>query len=244
MEKAKKEELAKVMGERLKELRKATTDLGQKDVAAELGITKQAVSNYESGRNIPDVLVLIDLANYYSCSVDYLLGREEKMSQSAVDYTERASVNALLDSLNTIAEDEGDYLVESLAENINALAISNGNPQRRDFIACIGELIDLLTEYIEASTACGKRLSRQITEKNLTAEDVAVELARFNGFDDISQVMDDIRRTGIKAILSFSVNAKKALRIRTGWRNAQKEVATVKKKEYEKRFVEFMNRED
>ena len=54
MEKLNKDTLANTVGTRLKELRKAMTDLGQKDVAGDLGITKQALSNYESGRNLPD----------------------------------------------------------------------------------------------------------------------------------------------------------------------------------------------
>ena len=41
MGKTSKEDLASIVGQRLKELRKAKTDLGQKDVADEIGITKQ-----------------------------------------------------------------------------------------------------------------------------------------------------------------------------------------------------------
>ena len=39
MGKTSKEDLASIVGQRLKELRKAKTDLGQKDVADEIGIT-------------------------------------------------------------------------------------------------------------------------------------------------------------------------------------------------------------
>ena len=243
MGRAKKEELAKVMGQRLKELRKATTDLGQKEVAAELGITKQAISNYESGRHIPDFPVVVDLANYYSCSVDYLLGLDDKINRSAIKYSERPSVNALLHALDEVAEDEGDYLVAALTGTIKAASIRKRNPQRRVFIAYTGECLDLLTEYIEVSTVSGNQLLEQAKEKSLNIEDVAVELARFSSFDDVYELIEEIRRTGIKAVLSFSANAKKALRIRTGWRNTEKEKASAKKEKYEKRFIEFMDRE-
>ena len=50
MGKTSKEDLASIVGQRLKELRKAKTDLGQKDVADEIGITKQANEKSKGGQ--------------------------------------------------------------------------------------------------------------------------------------------------------------------------------------------------
>ena len=86
MEKLNKDTLANTVGTRLKELRKAMTDLGQKDVAGDLGITKQALSNYESGRNLPDHTTLVALAKYYSCTTDYLYGLTDKTTQKVTNY--------------------------------------------------------------------------------------------------------------------------------------------------------------
>ena len=108
MGKTSKEDLASIVGQRLKELRKAKTDLGQKDVADEIGITKQALSSYESGRHLPDQTILIDLAKYYGCTADYLYGLTEKMNPSSTDYSKRDSVNRLILSLDMVAGDEGD----------------------------------------------------------------------------------------------------------------------------------------
>lgn len=214
-----KEDLANMIGERLKELRKAKKDIGQKEVADEIGITKQAMSSYESGRHVPDITILTDLANYYSCSVDYLLGRDEKIVQTAVSNSNRATVNNLVHALDTVTEDEGDYIIDGTTAIINSLSISKANTERKNFIAYIGELQYLLAEYIETSTVSGKRLSEQAKQKTLTPEMVTIATAQFFGYDDFYTLMEDIRRTGLKAAIPFSVNAKKALRIRTGWRS-------------------------
>lgn len=219
MAKTSKENLAGVVGQRLKELRKAKTELGQKEIANELGITKQAISSYESGRHIPDISLLCDLADFYSCSIDYILGREDRANQTSANYSEQNGANDLLHSLDTIAEDEGGFLNNSYTCIINALSISKGNPQRRKFVEHISELLYSLAIYIESSTLSSNRISENASKKNLTPDDVAVEFARFSGFDDISKAMDDIRRDGINALFSFSTEAKKALRIRTGWKN-------------------------
>jgi len=49
-------------------------DLTQKQMAAELGCNREVYRRYEAGiREIP-VWALIKLAQFYDCSVDYLLG--------------------------------------------------------------------------------------------------------------------------------------------------------------------------
>ena len=61
-------------GERLKELR-TNKGITQTVLATEIGVTKQTVSYYERGENLPDVEILNAIANYFEVSADYLLGR-------------------------------------------------------------------------------------------------------------------------------------------------------------------------
>ncbi len=61
------------MYRRIRELRE-DNDLKQKQLAEYLHCTQVAYSRYELGlRDIP-TQVLIDLANYYNISIDYILG--------------------------------------------------------------------------------------------------------------------------------------------------------------------------
>ena len=63
-----------MLAERLKKLRN-DKDVFQKDVASYLGITTSAYGFYEQGERTPDPETLQKLADYFECSVDYLLGR-------------------------------------------------------------------------------------------------------------------------------------------------------------------------
>jgi transcriptional regulator with XRE-family HTH domain len=57
--------------ENLKKLRRAC-GLTQKQVAAQLNVTFQAVSKWETGRAAPDIFVLPALAELLGCRVDDL----------------------------------------------------------------------------------------------------------------------------------------------------------------------------
>lgn len=60
---------------RIKYLRE-NAELTQSEVAKIIGVTQSAYSLYENGlRDIPTD-TLIKLADYYRCSIDYLLGRD------------------------------------------------------------------------------------------------------------------------------------------------------------------------
>ena len=53
-------------------------DLSQSKLAKELNISQRAYSHYESGsRSIP-IEILVQLANYYDTSIDFLVGRTDK----------------------------------------------------------------------------------------------------------------------------------------------------------------------
>ena len=69
--------------ERLKELRKLRK-LSQGDIANILGVTRQAVSQYETGVRKPDYEMMEVLADYFNVDMDYLLGRTDKTTTLAV----------------------------------------------------------------------------------------------------------------------------------------------------------------
>lgn len=61
-------------GDRLANLRKLN-NLTRKELAEIFSISYSALSNYENNERFPDQEMLINIANYFSVSVDYLLGR-------------------------------------------------------------------------------------------------------------------------------------------------------------------------
>ena len=63
------------IGDNIRVLRKKN-GLLQKDLADQLNITRQALSNYEVGKRIPDIFELIRMAEIFKVSVDEIIGRE------------------------------------------------------------------------------------------------------------------------------------------------------------------------
>ena len=72
---------------KLKELR-ISKGIQQKDLAATLGICANTLSQYENGKREPDNDTLVELADYFGVSVDYLLGRiDDKIYDDKHDLT-------------------------------------------------------------------------------------------------------------------------------------------------------------
>jgi transcriptional regulator with XRE-family HTH domain len=61
-------------GEILAELRK-DKGLRQKELAEMLHVSSSTISNYEIGAHYPDIEKLMELADYFNVTTDYLLGR-------------------------------------------------------------------------------------------------------------------------------------------------------------------------
>ena len=69
----------KIFAARLRGLR-AERKLRQQDMADYLGMTLRGYQCYEGERNYPDVEKLMQLADYFGVTTDYLLGRSDSRS--------------------------------------------------------------------------------------------------------------------------------------------------------------------
>ena len=65
------------MYRRIRDLRE-DRDLTQKQIAEILGMSQTGYSKYETGENDIPTQILIQLADFYGTSVDYLLNRTDK----------------------------------------------------------------------------------------------------------------------------------------------------------------------
>lgn len=68
------------LGNKINELRRAK-GMTQEELAAELGVTAAAVSKWEKGNTLPDVLMVCDLADVFAVTVDELLGRSRELKK-------------------------------------------------------------------------------------------------------------------------------------------------------------------
>lgn len=62
---------------RIKDLRE-DRDMRQSDLAQKTGIDQRTISNYETGKTVPDAYALVRLADFFDVSIDYLVGRTEQ----------------------------------------------------------------------------------------------------------------------------------------------------------------------
>lgn len=85
------------LGKNIFELRKAK-GVTQEELAAELGVTAAAVSKWEKGNTLPDVLMVCAIADYFGITTDELLGRDRELKKLvllAVD-EDRELISAIL----------------------------------------------------------------------------------------------------------------------------------------------------
>jgi transcriptional regulator with XRE-family HTH domain len=61
-----------MIGEQIKTLRSAR-NMSQVELASSLNVSKQSVSNWENNNILPSVEIIKQLAQFFSCSSDYLL---------------------------------------------------------------------------------------------------------------------------------------------------------------------------
>lgn len=98
-----------MVGERIKELR-ARKGATQEAMANMLGVSPQAISKWEQNTTMPDISMLVPIADYFGVSVDYLL-REPKNTEVVdpekfVEVTSKKDQNAWRCTVKNISDRE------------------------------------------------------------------------------------------------------------------------------------------
>lgn len=97
-------------------LRKGLT---QSDVAAALGVSSVVYSRYETGKRQPSIDILIQMADIFGVTVDFLLGRQDIEDSTLSDYelqlliaSRKADERAKQDALNMLLAHEANTKTE------------------------------------------------------------------------------------------------------------------------------------
>lgn len=94
-----KEAIDMDMAERLQELRRKA-NYSQEQIADMLGISRQAISKWESGQGKPEIDNIIKLTDIYDVSSDYiLLGKEDKKAIAEPAETENSKTKKTAHSI-------------------------------------------------------------------------------------------------------------------------------------------------
>ena len=75
------------IGAFLKELRN-DNNLTQEQLAEKFGVSQRSVSRWENGNTMPDISILIELADYYEVDLREILNGERKMDIMKEDLKE------------------------------------------------------------------------------------------------------------------------------------------------------------
>lgn len=74
------------IGERIKEARKEN-GMTQQELAQQLNISRSAISNWEIGRNYPDIQMIVSISNLLDVSLDQLLKGDDAVVKKIADDT-------------------------------------------------------------------------------------------------------------------------------------------------------------
>ena len=89
-----------MLGKRLKKLR-IGKDMTQQQLADYLHVSPGSIGMWEHDRREPDIDMLVKLADFYQVTLDYLVGREIKIT---TDDTRKIVLNNIADTLEQLSE--------------------------------------------------------------------------------------------------------------------------------------------
>ena len=114
---------------KLKELRQ-DRNITQGKLAEKLGLSRSTIAMYETGGSEPDLETLKDIASFFNVSVDYLMGREQKIDNNVAGVqmerqTVKIPVYGTIPAGVPIEMIEDSYI--EAYEDINADLLRGGN---------------------------------------------------------------------------------------------------------------------
>lgn len=87
----------------------------QKELAEQIGVKNYIVANWEQGRTEPSLKDLIDLADFFECSIDYLVGRENDFGQVVVMKEVSDEQKKIWCQFDNLTKDKQKVLLELLS---------------------------------------------------------------------------------------------------------------------------------
>lgn len=107
------------VGKRISVLRKKV-NMTQMELADRVGISFQAVSNWERGNSMPDISKLPELAEIFGISVDELIGEKSLLVEAAIN----DNIKECLVTQNPSAEEVADVLPILKPDQVNTIVVN------------------------------------------------------------------------------------------------------------------------
>ncbi len=121
-------EIIQIFSERLKKIRTGA-NLTQQQFANEIGISVAALSYYETGKRVPDIIFLFKVSEYFCIPIDYFLGKTNSIKKENTNISNklRLSDKSIENIQNFIDEtNEGTFNYYESADILNKI-LENSN---------------------------------------------------------------------------------------------------------------------
>ena len=185
------------LSENIKKHRKEMR-LTQEGLAEAFGVTIGAVSKWENGNNVPDIMTLMELANFFNVSVDELLGYD--MSSKNIDdmdrkiedlYHEYRFDEAVVEANNALVRYPHNFIILYRCAEMYFLKYSEGdNDKDRDTAI---ELYQRSMEHLSQNTdtsiseySIRRRIARLYTKKDPKKALEELKQINYDGCNDVS----------------------------------------------------------
>ena len=136
------------IGQFIKKIREENK-LTQKELADKLGVTFQAVSKWENGKNVPDISILKEMSEMFNVDIDEILDGEKKNKKNNNNYIYPIGLVLILISLllfGMIYYNNDDYEFKTITTTCSDFKISGSAAYNKD----------KATIYISNVEFCGK----------------------------------------------------------------------------------------
>lgn len=100
---------------KLQELR-IQAGLTQRELAEKIGVKNYTVANWEQNRTEPSIKDLVDLADFFEVSIDYLIGRENDLGEIIISKNLTDSQIKLLSLFNSLNEERKESILKLLKD--------------------------------------------------------------------------------------------------------------------------------
>lgn len=182
--------------------------LSQRELAERIGVSNQAVSKWENGDNLPDIALLLPLAELLHTTVDALLSAGEGRFRHPVDMTKlHAGIAGLQAALAAFGEESA--LGRRLTEGIQEQTGLRGRPALQD----AQSRETLLAEAVMQRLLEGETLPDSVLEAEIREEKLRQRIIKCRHdcalFADRQQIYDDFRP-------SYPKEAVQLIRAHTG----------------------------
>lgn len=119
----------KTIGQRIKACRKEAGFKNQDDFGfalkndGENGYDRKTISKWESGANVPQLDVLLDMCGLFNCELGYLLGEYDQKTRAATDIHQETGLDeAVIDKLRKMKAEADVRIDDGIPENLAFLS--------------------------------------------------------------------------------------------------------------------------